>query len=126
MTKGKLKTVGTWVLQILLALVLVQASRGRLAGNPMVVTLFENYGYQDKFYLLVGALELAGAAGLLIPRLSGYAAGGLIVIMIGALATHLAHREAQAVVPAVLLVLLSLVAYARRPQFLRRATNPSE
>jgi len=51
---------------------------------------------------------------LLIPRLAGLAAAGLSIIMIGATYTHVSHREyTHAITPAVLLVLLIAVAYAR-------------
>ena len=38
-----------------------------------------------------GAGEMLGALLLVVPRLASYAAGGLIVIMVGALATVLVH-----------------------------------
>ncbi len=63
---------------------------------------------------------MLGAVGLLIPRLAGYAAGGLIVIMIGATITHLVHGEFPGSV--IHLVLLSIVLYGRRPAFLRKQT----
>jgi hypothetical protein len=71
----------------------------------------------------VGAVEFLGAVSLLIPRLAGYSAAALGVVMIGALVTQLVHRGSvtEVLVPLVFLLLLSVVAYARRPGFLRRA-----
>jgi uncharacterized membrane protein len=37
----------------------------------------------DKMYLVIGFFEVLGAVGLLIPRLAGLAAVGLILIMNG-------------------------------------------
>ena len=42
---------------------------------------------------LVGALEVAGAAGLLVPRLSALASACLSALMLGAIGTHLVHAE---------------------------------
>lgn len=117
MNKEKVKWIGVWILQVLLALVFFKAAHVKLTGNPMMVGLFQKWGYPENFHLVVGTFELAGAIGLLIPRLAGYAACGLTVIMVGALATHLIYREAQAIVPVVLLVLLGTIVWARRPKF---------
>ncbi len=79
------------------------------------------YGYPEKFYLLIGLVELLGAPALLVPRRAAYGATLLIAVMIGATVTHLLHSEAsRALVAAVLMVLLGIVAYARRPDFVGR------
>jgi uncharacterized membrane protein len=46
--------------------------------------MFATIGIGQWFRYVVGALELAGAVGVLIPRLSGLAALGLIGLMAGA------------------------------------------
>lgn len=115
--KMKAKSVGLWVLQILLALVFLQASLVKLTGHPGMAERFRGWGYPDEFRLLIGTLEILGAIGLLVPALAGYAATGLMGIMVGAIATHIVHREAQVVVAAVVLLLLSVVILARRPSF---------
>ncbi|MFD9502954.1 DoxX family protein [Streptomyces sp. NPDC060035] len=69
----------------------------------------------------IGALEVLGALGLILPAafdvapvLVGCAAVGLVVIMLGAAVLHSRRREAQAI-PAnlVLLVLAAVVAWGR-------------
>lgn len=78
--------------------------------------MFRHWGFPDKFYLAVGVLELLGAIGLLISRVSGYAAAGLIVLMIGAAATHIINGEGlQVLRPLIFIVFLALVVYLRRP-----------
>jgi hypothetical protein len=71
---------------------------------------------------LIGALEVVGAIGLVLPALTGVlpwltplAALGLALLMAGAVYTHLRREEGPAVVPpAVLLLLLAaLVAVGR-------------
>jgi uncharacterized membrane protein len=70
---------------------------------------------------LIGALEVLGALGLVLPALTGVlpwltplAALGLVLLMAGAVYTHLRREEGSAVVPpAVLLLLAALVAVGR-------------
>jgi uncharacterized membrane protein YphA (DoxX/SURF4 family) len=116
MNQSRLKSVIAWVVQILLAVFYVLAAFGKLMSRPQWIGLFRNWGFPDKFYLIVGVLEMLGAVGLLIPRLAGYAAAGFVVLMIGAAATHLINGEGLNVLrPLVFIVFLALVFYLRRP-----------
>ncbi|HEX2248433.1 MAG TPA: DoxX family protein, partial [Arthrobacter sp.] len=64
---------------------------------------------------VVGALELAGAIGLLIPRLAGLAGLGLVALMIGAvLITLLLFGASMLAFPAAVLVLVAIIAWGRR------------
>ena len=116
MNQSRVKTVVSWVVQILLAAFYVLAASGKLMSRPQWIELFRHWGFPDKFYLVVGIVELLGAIGLLIPRLAGYAASGLIVLMIGAALTHLINGEGlQVLRPLVFIALLGLVVFLRRP-----------
>jgi len=102
---------------VLTALVFLLAGSLKLFVQPEAATAqFETYGYADWFRIAIGACELAGAVGLIVPRVSWLAASGLSVLMLGAIYTHLAHGEIQsAAVPLVVLALLVYVAWQRRP-----------
>jgi putative oxidoreductase len=118
MKQSRLKSVISWIVQILLAVFYLLAASGKLMSRPQWIGLFRNWGFPDKFYLIVGVLEVLGAVGLLIPRLAGYAAAGLIVLMIGAAATHLINGEGLHVLrPLIFIVFLALVFYLRGPWF---------
>lgn len=68
-------------------------------------------------YLLARAVEISGAVLLLIPRWASLGAVGLAAMMAGSVVSRLAHNESSGViVPAVLLALLGLIAYAGRPR----------
>jgi putative oxidoreductase len=117
MNQSRVRSVISWVIQILLAAVYVLAAFGKLISKPQVIGMFRHWGFPDKFYLVIGVLELLGAIGLLIPRLASYAAAGLIVLMIGATATHLINGEGlQVLRPLLFIVFLALVVYLRRPR----------
>jgi uncharacterized membrane protein YphA (DoxX/SURF4 family) len=64
----------------------------------------------------IGALEVLGALGLILPAvldiapiLVAFAATGLAVIMLGAIVTHARRREQQAIVINVILLVLAVV-----------------
>ncbi len=73
-----------WPAQIVLAAVFAFAAVPKLTGAHTAVTMFGQIGAGQWLRYLVGTAELAGAAGLLIPRLAGLAAVGLAADMAGA------------------------------------------
>ena len=96
------------ILSAVVALAFVGAAIPKLMGAEHMVSTFERFG------LSIGVAELAGAVGRFLPRLAPLAAGGLAVVVAGAVAEHLMHDPvAQAVAPAVLLVLCVFLAYSR-------------
>ena len=76
--------------------------------------MFATIGVGQWFRYLVGALEIAGAVGVLIPRLSGLAALGFVFLMIGATFTNLFVLGTSPLLPLILLVVGALVAWGRR------------
>lgn len=114
MSKGK--TIASWIIQVMIAGLFLMMGSGKLMSDPEVVANFTRWGMPDKIYLVIGTFEVLGAIGLLIPRLAGLAAVGLILIMGGALFTHLTHNEIpMAMLPLVVMILLGVVAYLRNP-----------
>jgi hypothetical protein len=118
-TRGRALTTTLWTGQILLAVFFAFAATAKLLGDPTTVASFESIGFGQWFRYLTGACELAGAVGLLIPRLSGLAAHGLAGVMVGATATNLFLLPGMAPV-AVVTVLLGavfvLIARAHQPE----------
>jgi uncharacterized membrane protein YphA (DoxX/SURF4 family) len=89
----KIRTGLTWTLRIVLALLFTLAALPKMAGAESWITRFEDWGYPVWFMYVTGALELAGAGGLLIPKISRLAALGLIAVMMGAVLTHAVAGE---------------------------------
>src|SRR6185295_17597081 len=79
---SKAKNIAVWIASVLLALEYAFAGITKLSGQEEGVQGFRNLGYGDNFRLFIGAAEVAGAIGLLVPRLRGWAAAGLTIIMI--------------------------------------------
>ncbi len=106
----------SWVFQVMLAVMFMMMAVPKLMGTAMIVENFTRWGLPGKIYLVIGAFEMLGAIGLLIPRAAGVAAAGLIMIMMGALYTHLTHGEfPMAAVPTMVMMMLAVVAYIRNP-----------
>jgi len=105
-----------WVVQVLLAAFFLVAAAGpKLAGQQYAVEMFTQIGAGQWFRYLVGTLELAGAVGLLIPRLSGLAALGLGGVMVGAVLTQVfvLGSVVMALTPAFLVVVFCVIAWGR-------------
>ncbi|OZM79261.1 DoxX family protein [Pseudonocardia sp. MH-G8] len=106
-----------WVLQILMGVFFVVVSAApKFVGDPYAVQIFTEIGAGQWFRYVVGALELAGGIGLLVPRLAGPAALGLMALMIGAGYTQAVVLDAPAMLtsPAVFFVLAAVIAWGRR------------
>jgi uncharacterized membrane protein YphA (DoxX/SURF4 family) len=113
-------TIALWIVQILLALAFALA--GLMKVSQPVERLRERMNWTRHvvpgLIRLVGALEVLGALGLILPAathilpwLTPVAALGLVLTMIGAIILHLRLKEApQAGMPFVLLLLALFVA----------------
>ncbi|XXF79627.1 DoxX family protein [Myxococcaceae bacterium GXIMD 01537] len=119
-SQGKVKSIVLWLLSAPLALVFAFAGGSKLFTQGLHHENFAKWGYPGGFVYVVGAIELACAIGLLIPRVAGLAAAGLAVTMLGAFATHVkdGHPE-QGIVALILLVPVGFIAFARRASVLR-------
>jgi putative oxidoreductase len=86
------------------------------------VATFDAIGAGDWFRYLTGILEVAGALGLLIPRLAGLAALALAGLWLVAIAIHLFLIGGSAVAPIVFFVLTVVIAWGRRDRTLELLT----
>ena len=113
---GRAANAALWALQTLLALVFAMAGLAKVGGDPAMVEMFATIGVGQWFRYVVGALEISGAVGVLIPRLSGPAALGLVCLMAGAALTNLFVLGASPLLPICLLVAGAVVARGGWPQ----------
>ena len=110
--RGIAVTVLVWLARVVLALVFLGAGASKLFGEPAMVTMFADIGAGQWLRYAVGALEIAGGVGVLVPRLSTVAAAGLALLMVGAAATKLTVLDTPPWSPLGLLVLAALVSWA--------------
>ena len=101
------------MLQAVLAFQFAGGGLVKLTGSPEMVDLFAAVGAGQWLRYLVGALEVAGAVGLLVPRLSGLAALGLAGLMAGATATNLFVIGESPWLPVGLLLVGAVIARGR-------------
>ena len=122
MTKVRIvKEVVLWIITLFLALVCLRSGWLKVSGNIFWVRDFQRWGYPDGFRLVVGIAELISTALLLVPRLASYGASLFTLVMLGAIFTHYTNNETSRLPFNLLLLTLSLViAFARRPLFLKR------
>lgn len=102
-----------WALQLALAAVFAFTATRKFMGHPIPVATVEALGAGQWLRIAIGVAELAGAIGLLVPRLAGLAASCLALLMLGAVGTHLFVIGGNAVPALVLLAASATVAYLR-------------
>lgn len=116
-TRSRVAHRSLWVLQILMGVFFVVASAApKFWGDPYAVQIFTEIGAGEWLRHLIGVVELAGGIGLMVPRLAGPAAVGLMALMIGAGYTQavVLDEPVMATTPAILFVLAAVVAWGRR------------
>jgi putative oxidoreductase len=99
------------------------AGLSKVFGDAAMVEMFATIGAGQWFRYAVGALEIAGAVGVLIPRLSGLAALGLVCLIAGAALTNVFVLGTSPLLPIALLVVSGMVAWSRWPRIRTLFTN---
>src|ERR1700677_4461641 len=112
--------IASWIVQILLGLVFAQGSMKLFAFDQFAASA-PALADQRGLVTFIGVAELAGAIGLILPRLTGilpilttWAALGLATIMFLATGFHLMHAEYSHVLITVpIFALAAFVVYGR-------------
>ena len=93
----------------LLSLAFLGAGIMKLTGAEEMRQGFENWGYPIFFMYIIGICEVAGAIGLWLRRFSFAAKICFIILMAGAVLTHLVFDTFQDAVPPIVLIVLTAV-----------------
>jgi uncharacterized membrane protein YphA (DoxX/SURF4 family) len=113
-----IEDVVLWVLSILIAALVLIAGVPKLFGMEVIgLEAAAMRGFDPWLRIVVGIIEVVGAIGLLIPRLTTSAALMLAFVMVPATITQIASGEPGAYVPIILLVLLLLIAWRRNAKY---------
>ncbi|GIH67792.1 DoxX family protein [Sphaerimonospora thailandensis] len=115
-TRGRALNITLWVFQVLLALQFAFSGVLKLTGSTDMVQMFADIGAGQWFRYLVGVLEIAGAVGLLVRRLTGLAAIGLACLMVGAVITQVAVLGGVPGIEIGFLLVSAFIAWGRFPQ----------
>ncbi|MFC3860334.1 DoxX family protein [Deinococcus antarcticus] len=113
-TPVRAASVATWGVKALLALQFLMGGALKLSGEATMVEMFAGIGAGQGLRSLVGVLEIAGALGLLVPKVSGLVALGLSGVMVGAVLTRTFVLGGFPGIELVFLALSGLVAYRAR------------
>ena len=84
-TRGGRSSFGRmqWILRVLVALPLLVSGLGHFLRTNLMATIIPPFfSYRPQLVLLSGAMEIAGAVGLLLPAFSPAASGCLAILMI--------------------------------------------
>ena len=112
---GRVVNAVLWTLQVLLAAVFAFSAYGKLTADAQNVAGFEAMGLGTTGMYIIGALELAGAVAMFVPRLTGLAAACFVALMIGAVViTWSIGGGVLVAIPATVGVVAAVVAYGRR------------
>lgn len=112
----QLGKVAVTLLRVGLAVQFIAGGAAKLLGDAQLVAMFEDIGAGQWFRLAIGALEVAGGVGLLVPRVAGLAAAGLAALMAGAVVTNVVVLAIAPWLPLAVGVLAAVVAMTRRGQ----------
>ncbi|GAA2788890.1 DoxX family protein [Crossiella cryophila] len=112
-----------WILQIVLAAAMLGAGAAKLSQgrDKLLDKMTWAESYSDPAFRGIGAVEVLGALGLILPAVTGIApvlvplaATGLAITMLGAVLTHVRRKEFGQLAPAaVFLVLAVVIAWGR-------------
>ena len=97
--------MAVWTLAIVIGLFFVLVGFSKLAGASGIdwAVRLSHWGFPAASRFAIGGIEILAGLGLLVPPLRRSAAIALMVVMSGALLTHLLHREfARILLPLIL------------------------
>ena len=111
------KTIGMWIPAILLVLVFARQGWAKFDNASGWAVAFRQWGYPDWFRVTIGIMELTAVVLLLLGRTAAFGAILIILVMLGAEATHLIFDHGQHMTSEVVpLVLATIVLVVRRRQ----------
>lgn len=111
---------GALLLRVALAAFFVLLAAKNLGGDAHMAHDFRRWGYSLAFQRLVALAQVAGAVVLVFPSVCFWGGLLLVVLMLGAIATHLVHDPpATALAPLVVGILVAVSVVSFRPPLLR-------
>lgn len=112
-----LRQTAIWTVAILMGVFFVLVGLSKLAGPSATqwALRLSRWGYPSASRYVIGGIEILAGLGLLVPFVRRFAAAALIVVMAGALVTHLVHGEFVRLLPPLIFAGLSYGLYSWQP-----------
>jgi len=88
-TNSKIKTILTWVLRVVAAVILLQTLFFKFTGAPESVYIFTRVGLEPWGRIGSGVAELIAAILIVLPPTTWLGAGLALAVMVGAIFSHL-------------------------------------
>ncbi len=88
-TNSKIKTIFTWALRVVAALILLQTLFFKFTGAPESVYIFTRVGLEPWGRIGSGVAELIAAILIVLPPTTWLGAGLALAVMVGAIFSHL-------------------------------------
>lgn len=111
------KIVGMWIPAILLVLIFAPQGWSKFNDASGWARAFRHWGYPDWFRVTIGVLEVSAVALLILGRTAAFGALIIIVVMLGAWATHIIFDSGRHMTSEVVpLTLATIVLIVRRRQ----------
>lgn len=113
-----------FVITLLVALMMIASGAGKLTLSNEVIQSFENWQLPRWLIVPVALTELIAGILLFIPKLRNYAAAAIILVMGGAIATHLRVNEyVQLLMPLMLIAAVVVSSIFRYQVALEKAND---
>lgn len=118
------KEIALWVVSLFLAYVFVKAGVQKFSNGSGWARAFALWGYPVWFRIFIGVVEVVAALCLLYRRSAALGALLIVLVMLGAMGTHIIiqHRPAQ-VTNEVFPLALAVVIFAARRRLLAIPTH---
>ena len=112
-----------WAFQILAAAQFFMTGLDKVSDAPVMVQLFAAVGFGQWFRYVTGTIEMISSVLLLVPRVAALGAALLAMTMFGALIAHFTVLPYSPAKVIVLLVMVSVVFWVRRPELFKASTT---
>jgi putative oxidoreductase len=113
---SKARTIGFWLLKIVLAATFLGAGVFKLSGDPVAVAEFDQVGFGQWFRTFTAFMEIAGAALLLWPRTVFFGALLMGAVCVGAFFAQLLALHGDVIHTIVLAAICAAIAWNHRAQ----------
>ena len=91
MSKPTFKDILFWLYSLYFTILFVDQGWKKFDSEGFWSGAFERWGYPTWFMMFIGFLEVTGGILILLPKVNGYGALTLAIVMVGAFTTRIIH-----------------------------------